>query len=69
MMFALGSPRGSPYAAMAAHAGVAKAGAVEVMTKGNVSLALAGTGEGVDVAIDFSKFTISNLGAAKSKHK
>ena len=51
------------YAAAAAHAGVVKAGAVEVMTKGNVSLALAGTGEGVDVGIDFSKFKISKLGA------
>ncbi|MBZ5637120.1 MAG: hypothetical protein LAO51_00030 [Acidobacteriia bacterium] len=57
------------YASMAAHAGVAKAGAVEVMTKGKVSLALAGTGEGVDIGIDFSKFTISKIGTAESKHK
>jgi hypothetical protein len=55
------------YAGMAAHAGAVKAGAVEVMTKGTVSLALAGTGEGVDVGIDFSKFTISKVDAAKSK--
>ena len=55
------------YAGMAAHAGVVKAGAVEVMTKGNVSLALAGTGEGVDVGIDFSDFKISKVGEAKSK--
>jgi hypothetical protein len=55
------------YAGMAAHAGAVKAGAVEVMTKGTVSLALAGTGEGVDVGIDFSKFTISKAGAAGSK--
>jgi hypothetical protein len=55
------------YASAAAHAGVAKAGAVEVMTKGNVSIALAGSGEGVDVGIDFSKFTISKPGDAASK--
>ena len=46
------------YATASAHAGVVKEGAAEVMTKGNVSIALAGTGEGVDVGIDFSGFTI-----------
>jgi hypothetical protein len=55
------------YAAMAAHAGVVKAGAVEVMTKGTVSLALAGAGGGVDVGIDFSKFEISKIDGAMSK--
>ena len=55
------------YAAASAHAGVVKEGAVEVMTKGNVSLALAGTGAGVDVGIDFSKFTISKVGASAEK--
>jgi len=55
------------YAAMAAHAGVVKAGAVEVMTKGDVSLALAGAGGGVDVGIDFSDFTISKVDAPQSK--
>jgi hypothetical protein len=55
------------YAAASAHAGVVKEGAVEVMTKGHVSLALAGTGEGVDVGIDFSKFTISKVGTSASK--
>jgi hypothetical protein len=54
------------YAAASAHAGVVKAGAVEVMTKGTVSLALAGTGAGVDAGIDFSKFEIRKLGAKKS---
>ena len=53
------------YAAMAAHAGAVKEAAAEVMTKGNVSLALAGTGEGVDVGIDFSSFTITRAGGAK----
>ena len=46
------------YAAASAHAGVVKAGETYVMTKGPVSLALAGGGSGVDVGIDFSKFTI-----------
>ena len=55
------------YASAAAHAGVVKEGAVEVMTKGSVSIALAGTGEGVDVGIDFSKFTINKIGTAASK--
>jgi hypothetical protein len=55
------------YATASAHAGVVKEGAVEVMTKGSVSLALAGTGEGVDVGIDFSKFTISRPGTAKNE--
>ena len=53
------------YASAAAHAGVAKAGEAAVMTKGKVSIALAGSGEGVDVGIDFSKFTISKAGATK----
>src|SRR5262245_228830 len=51
------------YAAASAHAAVAKAGETLVMTKGNVSLALAGTGEGVDVGIDFSGFTIKKAGS------
>lgn len=55
------------YASAAAHAGVVKAAAVEVMTKGDVSIALAGAGGGVDVGIDFSKFTISKPGAESSK--
>ena len=55
------------YASASAHAGVVKEGAVEVMTKGSVSLALAGTGDGVDVGIDFSKFTINKIGTSASK--
>lgn len=46
------------YATGSAHAGVVKSAMVEVMTKGEVSLALSGTGEGVDLGIDFGKFTI-----------
>ena len=58
------------YAAASAHAGVAKAGEVQAMTKGTVSLALKGTGEGVDVGVDFSKFEIRRAGTEKPhKHK
>ena len=55
------------YAAASAHAGVVKAGAVAILTKGNVSIALSGSGEGMDVGIDFSDFTIKKAGAATSK--
>ncbi len=47
------------YAQGGAHAGVVKSGSAQVMTKGDVSLALAGTGEGVDLGVDVGKFTIS----------
>lgn len=57
------------YVSAAAHAGVVKAGAVEVMTKGKVSLALAGSGEGVDIGLDVSKFTIAKAGTGKAKPK
>ena len=46
------------YAAAEAHAGAVKSSSARALTKGNVSLALAGVGEGVDVGIDFGKFTI-----------
>ena len=35
-----------------------KAGTAQVMTKGKVSLALAGAGEGVDIGVSFGGFTI-----------
>lgn len=47
------------YASGGAHAGAVKSSAAGVVTKGDVSLALAGTGEGVDIGIDFGKFVIS----------
>ncbi len=55
------------YAMGSAHAAVVKAGAVAVMTKGNVSIALSGAGEGMDVGIDFSDFMIKKAGTSKSK--
>ena len=53
------------YADAEAHAGAVKSSSARVLTKGEVSLALAGTGEGVDIGIDFGKFTISRAGAKK----
>ena len=47
------------YAQGEVHAGVVKSGDAEVLTKGEVSLVLAGTGRGVDIGVDFGKFTIS----------
>ena len=53
------------YAAAEAHAGAVKSSSARAMTKGEVSLALSGTGEGVDLGIDFGKFTISKAGSKK----
>lgn len=47
------------YATVEAHAGASKSSKAQVMSKGNVSLALAGTGEGWDLGIAFGKFVIS----------
>lgn len=46
------------YASAEAHAGAVKSSKAQAMTKGEVSLALAGTGEGWDLGIAFGKFTI-----------
>ena len=48
------------YAQAEAHAGVVKSGTAQVLTKGTVSLALAGNGEGVDLGIDVGKFTLTH---------
>ncbi|MGO4551218.1 hypothetical protein AB4059_08950 [Lysobacter sp. 2RAF19] len=47
------------YAQGEAHAGAVKSSGASAMTKGEVSLALAGTGEGWDLGVSFGKFTIS----------
>ena len=49
------------YAAAEAHAGAAKSSKAQAMTKGEVNLALAGTGRGWDIGIAFGKFTITRL--------
>ena len=46
------------YATSEAHAGAARSSKAMAMTKGNVSLGLAGTGEGWDVGVAFGKFVI-----------
>ena len=47
------------YAQGEATAAAGKSATAQVLTKGNVSLALAGTGEGVNIGISFGGFTIS----------
>ncbi|HEX6834007.1 MAG TPA: hypothetical protein VF132_10785 [Rudaea sp.] len=49
------------YAEAEAHAGVVKSGTAQVLTKGTVSLALAGAGEGVDLGIDVGEFTLTRM--------
>jgi hypothetical protein len=49
------------YAEAEAHAGVVKSGDAQVLTKGNVSLALAGAGEGVDLGIDVGEMTLTRI--------
>jgi hypothetical protein len=46
------------YVSAEAHAGAVKSSKAQVVTKGEVSLALAGTGDGWDLGIAFGKFTI-----------
>jgi hypothetical protein len=46
------------YAQGEAHAGAGKSTKASALTKGEVSLALAGKGSGVDVGISFGKFVI-----------
>jgi len=53
------------YAKAAAHAGVVKSAGAQVITKGEVYLALAGTGKGVNLGIAFGRFTIKPAGAKK----
>lgn len=47
------------YVEAEAHAGAVKSSKASVMTKGEVSLALSGTGRGWDLGIAFGKLTIS----------
>jgi len=47
------------YAQAEAHAGLGKSGTAQVLTKGEVSLALAGKGEGVNLGIDIGEMTLT----------
>ncbi|HET9818915.1 MAG TPA: hypothetical protein VFP92_07130 [Rhodanobacteraceae bacterium] len=57
------------YAAASASAGVVKSSTAQVLSKGTVSLALAGTGQGINIGIAGTKFTISRAGSAGEAHK
>jgi hypothetical protein len=57
------------YAAASADAGVVKSSTAQVLTKGTVSLALAGTGQGVNIGIAGTKFTISRAGSGDEGQK
>lgn len=46
------------YAQAGADAGVVKSSQAQVLTKGTTSLALAGTGQGVNLGVSFGKFSI-----------
>jgi hypothetical protein len=46
------------YAQGEAHAGVMKSGTAQLLTKGTVSLALEGTGQGIDLGVDVGEFTL-----------
>lgn len=46
------------YVSAEAHAGAGKSSKATAMTKGDVSLALAGTGQGFDIGIGFGKFVL-----------
>ncbi len=50
------------YAQGEASAAAGKAGTAQVLTKGTVSLALAGVGQGIDLGLSGAKFTISRAG-------
>ena len=56
------------YANAEAHAGIVRSSSAQVVTKGPVSLAFAGRGEGVDLGIAFGRFTISPLGGTRRHH-
>lgn len=47
------------YVTAEAHAGASRSSKAQVMSKGDVSLALAGTGQGWDLGIAFGRFVIS----------
>jgi hypothetical protein len=50
-----------------AHAGVVKSAGAQVVTKGDVSLAIKATGKGIDLGIAFGKFRIDPVGKKSEK--
>ena len=57
------------YAEASADIGAVKSGTAQVLTKGTVSLALAGVGQGVNIGISGAKFTISRVGSTRHHRK
>ena len=57
------------YAAASADIGAVKSGTAQVLSKGTVSLALSGVGQGINRGISGSKFTISRAGRSHETHK
>ena len=55
------------YASAEASAGAGNAAAAQVLTKGPVSIALSGTGQGMDLGLSFGKFVIEKAQGKKSK--
>ena len=56
------------YAQAAANIGAVKSGTAQVLSKGTVSLALSGVGQGVNIGVSGAKFTISRAGTARKTH-
>lgn len=50
------------YARVQAHAGAATSASATALTKGQVSLSLAGTGHGFDLGVVFGKFEVNRAG-------
>jgi hypothetical protein len=54
------------YAQGEANAAAGKAATAQVLTKGTVSLALAGVGQGIDLGLSGARFTITRAGRARA---
>ena len=57
------------YANAEAHAGMVRSSTAQVVTKGTVSLAFAGKGQGVDLGIAFGKLTIAPVAGYSRRHR
>ena len=53
------------YARAEAHAGAVKSSSAQAMTKGEISLAISGTGRGWDLGVAFGSFTIERGGGGE----
>lgn len=55
------------YATMEADAGMVKSASAQVVTKGTVSLALSGKGQGIELGVSFGEFVIEKAGSERKK--